>query len=228
MTQVCKTCLIEKDFACFGRWSNYVSGYAPYCKPCIATKSRVFRKADPVRAKRIDQKSKKTNAIKIAEYKKAYSTKNKTILQLKRKANTGSTERQKNYMVGYRQTHKEKLNRDGLQYSNNKRKTNPAFRLTVILRNRIKNVIRNKTKQGSAVRDLGMCYKVLLVYLNLDCLYKYNEPYTGNESKYHIDHIKPLSSFNLECRNEFLIAVSWKNLQILTARENLVKGGKIV
>lgn len=63
-----------------------------------------------------------------------------------------------------------------------------------------------------------------LVYLNLDALDKYGIPYTGNEKLFHIDHIRPLASFNLEDPEQLRIAVRWDNLQVLTVRENLQKG----
>ena len=46
-------------------------------------------------------------------------------------------------------------------------------------------------------------------------------------SGWHIDHIKPLSAFNLADREEFLIAVNFSNLQPLWAIENLKKHKKV-
>jgi hypothetical protein len=47
------------------------------------------------------------------------------------------------------------------------------------------------------------------------------------EDGWHIDHIKPLSKFNLQDRNEFLKANHYTNLQPLWAEENISKGNKI-
>ena len=45
---------------------------------------------------------------------------------------------------------------------------------------------------------------------------------------WHIDHIKPLSSFNLNDRKQLLSACHYTNLQPLWAKDNLSKSDKIV
>jgi len=104
--------------------------------------------------------------------------------------------------------------------------TESLFRLKMLLRTRLNVAIRRNYKSGSAVSDLGMPIAAFLVYLNLDAIDKYGIPYTGNESKFHIDHIIPLSAFDISDRKQLLIAVNWSNLQVLTAKENLSKGVK--
>jgi hypothetical protein len=58
-------------------------------------------------------------------------------------------------------------------------------------------------------------------YLNFDI-----NNYSGK--KYHIDHIKPCSSFNLTKPEEQLKCFNWSNLQILSAKENMIKHDKII
>ena len=45
---------------------------------------------------------------------------------------------------------------------------------------------------------------------------------------WHIDHIKPLSSFDLTDRKQLLEACNYKNLQPLLVFDNLSKGDKII
>lgn len=51
----------------------------------------------------------------------------------------------------------------------------------------------------------------------------------GNHGKvWHLDHIMPLSKFDLCDRNQLLLACNWQNFQPLLARENLSKSDKIL
>jgi len=45
---------------------------------------------------------------------------------------------------------------------------------------------------------------------------------------WHLDHIMPLSKFDLSDRNQLLIACNWQNFQPLLARKNLSKSDKIL
>jgi hypothetical protein len=65
----------------------------------------------------------------------------------------------------------------------------------------------------------------------LQWLTTYNEIYTldnhGNDG-WHIDHVIPLSHFNLENIHEQMIAFNWRNTMPLSAKENLSKNSKIL
>ena len=42
----------------------------------------------------------------------------------------------------------------------------------------------------------------------------------------HIDHIKPVSAFNLDVENDLLACCYFSNLQALLAKENMYKSSK--
>lgn len=46
-------------------------------------------------------------------------------------------------------------------------------------------------------------------------------------SEWHIDHVIPLSHFDLTDRMEFLEACNWLNLRSLWTKENLSRGNRI-
>lgn len=106
------------------------------------------------------------------------------------------------------------------------RKENPLFAVACRLRSRLKRALKNKTKTSSAIRDVGCSYDYLLKHLNDSCQARYGEDYVGNEEKYHIDHIRPLSSFDLGDPGQQAQAIHYTNLQILSRLDNQKKGAK--
>jgi hypothetical protein len=57
-----------------------------------------------------------------------------------------------------------------------------------------------------------------------------NSKYTleNHGKEWHIDHVIPLSQFDLENEEQQLIAFNWRNTMPLSVQENLSKGNKII
>lgn len=84
--------------------------------------------------------------------------------------------------------------------------------------------MRGKIKNGSAVKDLGCSVSHFMSYL--ESLFKSGMSWANygfGEGKWNIDHIKPISSFKLQNREEFLKACHYTNLQPLWHIENIRK-----
>jgi len=104
--------------------------------------------------------------------------------------------------------------------------TDPLYRLESRLRCRINMAIRTDAKAGSAVRDLGCTIRALKKYI--ESLWLPGMSWTNwTRHGWHIDHICPLSSFDLIDPKQFKRAVHYTNLQPLWAEDNLKKGSKI-
>ena len=126
----------------------------------------------------------------------------------------------------YRKNNKEKMDEYHLQYCNNRRKIDINFKLACYSRSRITKAIIKNYKVGSAVKDLGCSIPELK--LRLESMFQPGMTWDNwSQTGWHIDHIIPLSSFNLSNREEFLKAVHFTNLQPLWAEENLNKMTKI-
>jgi len=111
-------------------------------------------------------------------------------------------------------------------YEKNKTKNSLIHRLTKNLRTRLNTAIRRKYKSGSSVRDLGCSIQEFIVYM--ESLFQPGMTWDNwSRLGWHIDHIKPLSSFDLTNREELLTAVHYTNLQPLWAKDNISKGNKI-
>jgi len=95
------------------------------------------------------------------------------------------------------------------------------------LRNRIRGAIKrsNIDKIGSAVNDLGCSLEKFKLWVEMH----WTEGMSWNNYNFygwHLDHIKPLSSFNLSNRKEFLEACHFTNIQPMWMKDNLSKGNK--
>ncbi len=111
------------------------------------------------------------------------------------------------------------------KYEYNRYRSNIQFKLTKILRSRIRMAIKTNAKVGSAVSDLGCSIPELKKYLES----KFQHGMTWkNLSKngWNIDHIVPLDSFDLSDREQFLKACHFTNLQPLWAIDNMKKGNR--
>jgi len=77
-------------------------------------------------------------------------------------------------------------------------------------------------KSGSGVKDLGCSIKDLKIYL--EGKFKQGMSWNNWGTKgWHIDHIRPLSSFKLSERSNLLEACHYTNLQPLWAEDNILK-----
>ena len=102
---------------------------------------------------------------------------------------------------------------------------NSDERLKKNLRSRLYDAVKGKVKQGSAVKDLGCSVQRLIKHLESKFQSGMNWENYGLRG-WHIDHVKPLSKFNLQNPEELLKAVHYSNLQPLWAKDNLSKGDK--
>lgn len=118
---------------------------------------------------------------------------------------------------------------DRARYSKNKdriaerRKTDVLFRLRGLLRTRLRTALSGNYKSGSAIRNLGCSLEEFKKHIESKFKPGMNWDNHGQYG-WHIDHIKPLSSFNLNDVNQLNEACHFTNLQPLWAKDNLVKG----
>lgn len=104
-----------------------------------------------------------------------------------------------------------------------RRKANAKIRIATALRIRLHGALRRRSKRGSAVRLLG-CSVVDLIS-HLERLFQPGMSWQNyGRAGWHIDHIVPLSSFDLTDPDQLAKACHYTNLQPLWAKENLSKG----
>lgn len=104
-------------------------------------------------------------------------------------------------------------------------RTDPEFKLAVLLRKRINQALKNRRKVTSAIAALEYTVEELRAYLADKFVPGMS---WENHGEWHIDHIKPLASFDLEDAIQYAEACHYTNLQPLWKLDNLSKGAKIL
>lgn len=193
----CYWCKQIKPILEFHKDSNNSDGYNGTCKQCAIVKRKLHYEK---------------NKERLVEEKRQYRKNNPEKMKLASKK--------------YRKNNKEKLNKINLKYINNRKKIDIQFKLVCSLRSRLSAAVKCNRKSGSAVRDLGCSINFLKGYLEAQFKNGMTWENWANDG-WHIDHIKPLSSFDLTDRKQLLEACHYSNLQPLWAIENLLKGSKI-
>jgi len=105
--------------------------------------------------------------------------------------------------------------------------SDPEFNLAIKFRRRIYMAIRNRftKKAKSTIELLGCSYPELKEHIEK----QFTDTMTWKlllKGKIHIDHIRPISSFNLLDAEQQKVAFHYTNLQPLWKEDNMSKGSK--
>jgi len=117
------------------------------------------------------------------------------------------------------------INRKGAKDFYLRTKKDPKYILLRTLRSRLGGIFKNikNQKKPKTLQLLGCSIKVLKKHIEA----KFKEGMSWkNYGKWHVDHIKPISKFNLIDKEEQKKCFHFSNLQPLWATENLKKGSK--
>jgi hypothetical protein len=208
----CYKCKIEKELNNFYKDNSRKDCLCNSCKDCQRERQRKSYHTNTPEKQRYRKEYYKKYIIEnrehIKELHKIYWSKQENI------------EKRRKYQRERRHLRKEY----DLEYIRNRKKNDIVFRLKIRLRSRLHKVLNGRYKSGSAVNDLGCSPKELKEYL--ESLFV-NGMSWDNYGEWHIDHIRPLCSFDLTNREQFLEACNYKNLQPLWAKDNLYKGAKL-
>jgi len=203
--KLCTKCLINKHLSEFyidHRYKDKVRHRAA-CKDCTKTQRDKLFSTNPEAKKRHEDNIKR------------WSQDNREHLnQLQNARNDNNRDKVRSY-------HK--------KWQKNRRDNNSDHRLKDNLRRRIRSALNGASKSKSTQELLGCSTSELKHHLQQTAIKNgYTnfdiESYSGKE--YNIDHIVPCAAFNLKCSYHQKLCFNYKNLQILTAQENLSKGAK--
>ncbi len=179
-------------------------------------KDELLRKKISIRGKKYREKHRE----ELKEKKKIYYYENhKSFL----KKNEKHRKENKNQMREWRENNRKHI-RD---YTKERLKNDKAFNIKKKIRNSLAKAFRKYTKTGKTTTSSKYG-------INHNAIIKHLKPFPADLSSYHIDHIKPLASFNFINKDgstnleEVKKAFAPENHQWLRALDNMSKGKKII
>ena len=171
------------------------------------------------------------NKEKISEQKKEYYLDNKEkISEYQKQYRLDNKENSKQYCLDNKDKISEQKkeyylkNKENIRIRDKKRRyVNIEYRLTLNLRRRVLLALQGKSKSKRTLELLGCTVKYLIEHLE-----KQFQPGMNWQERhlFHIDHIRPCSSFDLTDPKQQSECFNYTNLQPLWAIDNMVKGAK--
>ena len=218
-SKTCSKCSVEKEITEFYKNKGGKFGVMSICKNC----RHEHQQTDNYKQyqKQYRKKYIKTNVAKEIQKKYRQSDSSKKYQKQYRQGDN-----YKQYQKQYHQTDKCKdarkkynqkpeIKKRKNKYQNKKYKTNINFKFIRLLRDRTRAFFKD-SKFASTVELLGCSYEFGVKWIEAQFTPEMNW------ENIHIDHIRPLSSFdNLE--QEQFKACNWRNLQPLLEQDNLSK-----
>lgn len=238
MTKICSSCkTIKKIISEFSKDKSRKDGLYPKCKQCV--NSYYKKNAEQIKNKinnyyKINatqiNKKRRCNRIadgKVVEQEKAYRLNNvehiRIIKKNWRKNNLDIIKKQKEE---YNKINRQKIKKQQNRRSKQRKQEDLCYKIACNLRTRLVIAIKNNQKAGSAIDDLGCSVDEFRIHIEKQFQLGMSWDNYGLYG-WHLDHIIPLSSFDLTNREQLLQACHYTNYQPLWAIDNLRKSNKI-
>lgn len=194
--KTCTKCGDDKLICQFRKSSKGKFGVMSVCKICQSNIEKYNRLIGNSTSVERNKRFRENNPNKIKKWLKEYGDKNK--------------EKRKEYDKNYRINNKELKNKQHREYY----KLNPHLKAwRSVLKSSLKRM--NKSKEGETISLLG--YSALDLKLHMESLFT-EGMFWENHGEWHIDHIRPVSSFDKDTPPYIVNALS--NLQPLWAKDN--------
>jgi len=223
-TKICTKCKVEKELSEFNKHKDTKFGVSSICRICA--KKYYFQNLDKYKIYHQNGKENRYKTTKIwreknkekiakqrKEYRKKYQQKNKEKIAKQRKE--------------YQELNKEKYNKYQKFHHKKYYSSNINYKISTCLRSRFKRALGRNTKSGSAIKMLACSIEEFKKYF--ESLFTEGMTWAKvHNGEIHIDHKRPLASFDLSIPEEQAKACHYTNLQPLWAVDNMKKGDKYV
>jgi hypothetical protein len=214
--KVCSKCKIEKSLDEFHKDNAQKSGYYPSCKVC---KNAKVKELAHKYASQENRETKDTKVCSRCKIEKNISEYVNNRFQKDGKANECKNCRHNYYLASAEARIKYQK-----AYITTRRQNDPEFKLLTNMRCRLGDALRGKSKSQTTRQLVGIDFEIFTKWIQ----FQFDEEMTMENygSYWQIDHVLPLSSFNL-LDEELHRAMNWVNLRPLLPLKNLQKASKI-
>ena len=219
--KICTKCNVDKDISYFWKDKSKKDGLRPRCKTCEKDACGKWIRENPEKAKLANKEWTERNSDRVRELQHNWYIKNRelTLGRAKKHQEGRSPEKIEERKLKYAPVISQR-NKD-------RRKTDLKFKISRILRCRIANAVKGRQKYGSSISDLGCSIEYFKNYLE----FHFTDGMSWNNygygmDRWNIDHIKPLSKFDLTDRKQFLEACHYTNMQPMWQIDNQRKSAK--
>ena len=197
-------------------------GFHSWCKDCLKLYNKKYRQENKKKRAEYMKKYRQKKKKEIAGYAKKFYEKNKEKIATLNKRNRKI---KREYDKLYRERNKNTI-RKKERIRHRKNWCNPIHRLLNNMRGGLYHCLCGITKTSSSLDYVGLTADELMEHLEA----KFTEGMTReNYGKWHVDHIRPLASFDFtgpDKEKQLYKAWNYTNLQPLWASENQSKGAK--
>jgi len=213
--------------------------YNHTCMECQKRDKKEYKKRNVEKIRKAGREYYHNNKEKSAEY----ARKNREKINLrKQKWREDNKDKSKAYMKEYKKQYviknREKIRVEKNEYIKKRRANDSGFKTQIILRTRMRQLINSgkMKKHKTSITEfakfvVGLTQKEFLDYIEAQF---YPHPITGKKMTWknqghrgwHLDHIKPVSKFDLTKWEEQLKCFHYSNIQPLWAEDNLKKSDK--
>ena len=198
----CKKCNKTKSLINFYKNKHKKDGLQNYCKLCMKEENRINYQKHKVNWNKRSSLYNKSDKGK--KYRREWSKKKYDSDEI----------------------YREKCISRSVEYGRIKLNTDVTYRIIHNLRGRLRKAMKNYSTKCDKTINLIGCSPV---FLRKHLEKQFSEGMSWeNYGKWHIDHIKPCSYFNLTLEKEQRICFNYTNLQPLWAEDNIRKGNSII
>ena len=220
-TKVCKKCKIEKEITEFYKHEAIKKdGLKVTCKVCYRNARKIYRENNKEKIAEYRKKHYKQNKEQISEKSKERYIRDKGKRQLYYQNNKDKLKKQSK---DYYSKNRERAIKNSIKYERERKNNDPVYKMIRNYRKRTWDAYKNNTKSKSTMDLLGCSGQELAQHLEK----QFQDGMThDNYGEWHIDHIRPIASFDLSDPKQEEECFHYTNLQPLWAWENMSKGAK--